>query len=321
MQGFAPRRLGHANLFVGDLETSIGFYSAVGGIELVRREPTIRAAFHSNGNTHHDLGMLQCSGGVRIGIDGYVQPSSRRGHAPGLNHLGWEINSEADLVAAIERAEKAGVKAVSYANHQISHSIYVTDPDGNLHEFYADVVEDWREYFNLEREDLVSEQWNWAQSAKLPPRHPPEDERHVADALFHPKRITHCTLVVDQLDDTVDFLRGVGGLDLVASADGVAAVKGSMSRFDLLLVSAKFGQRKGLHGMSFVVDDPKSIAAGAAAAKAAGYEVTMVETPSRASAILRDPDGLFVEFYAGERQSILPDTAAAGRDELWAYAA
>ena len=33
---FAPRRLGHANLFVGDLDRSMDFYSNVAGFEAIR---------------------------------------------------------------------------------------------------------------------------------------------------------------------------------------------------------------------------------------------------------------------------------------------
>ncbi|HZQ61810.1 MAG TPA: VOC family protein, partial [Casimicrobiaceae bacterium] len=204
--GFHPRRLGHANLFVADLERSVDFYSRVCGVQLVRREPGIQAAFHSNGNTHHDIGLIQCSGGARRGIGGFVQPSSFRGHSPGLNHLGWEMNSEAELIAAVERAEAAAVKIVNYANHQISHSAYVPDPDGNYHEFYADVVEDWRKIFNLEREELVTERWDWQHARPgLEPIHPPEHERRVDDAIFHPRRITHAVLAVTDLERALEF--------------------------------------------------------------------------------------------------------------------
>ena len=55
---FHPRRLGHANLFVSDLDRSMRFYSAVCGLEEVRREPAIRIGFLSNGNTHHDVGLV-----------------------------------------------------------------------------------------------------------------------------------------------------------------------------------------------------------------------------------------------------------------------
>ena len=65
---FNPRRLGHVNLYVGDLNSSTDFYTNVAGIELVRREPGIDAVFVSNGNTHHDVALMQCKG-VRCGRD------------------------------------------------------------------------------------------------------------------------------------------------------------------------------------------------------------------------------------------------------------
>jgi predicted enzyme related to lactoylglutathione lyase len=30
---FAPRRLAHANIFVGDLEKAVAFYTRIGGVE------------------------------------------------------------------------------------------------------------------------------------------------------------------------------------------------------------------------------------------------------------------------------------------------
>src|SRR5262245_6899077 len=168
---FAPRRLGHANLFVGDVERSAHFYQAVCGLELVRREPAITAAFLSNGNTHHDVGLIQVSPEARRGRDGYLQPSSTRGKRPGLNHLGFEMESEIDLVAAHQRAVAAAVPIFSTADHIISRSVYVFDPSGNLLEFYADALADWRTVFNPEQEDLVSGAWT-------PGATPPSAARH-----------------------------------------------------------------------------------------------------------------------------------------------
>ena len=56
---FAPRRLAHANIFVGNLERSMSFYNKVCGIEEGRRETGIRAGFLSNGNTHHDIAAME----------------------------------------------------------------------------------------------------------------------------------------------------------------------------------------------------------------------------------------------------------------------
>jgi catechol 2,3-dioxygenase len=319
---FRPRRLGHANLFVANLERSVDFYSKVAGIELIRREPGIAAAFHSNGNTHHDVGLMQCSGGERRGIDGFVQPSSYRGQSPGLNHLGWELNSEADLIEAVRRAEAAGVRIVTYANHQISHSVYIPDPDGNYHEFYADVVEDWRTIFNLEREELVTEHWDWKKASPgKGPMHPPEDHRRVPGAVFNPRRISHATLVVHKYDDCLDFFETIAGLSIVDRTDGTAILRGCDSACDLVIISITRGLPAGLHGISFVIDDASTLDDSRRRAERLGIHVLgQFDAASKRSVVIRNADGLLVEFYTGHASLARPLNAHASTDELWAFA-
>ena len=138
-----PRRLGHVNLYVGDLNYSTDLYTTVAGFELVRREPGIDAVFVSNGNTHYNLGLMQCKGGaVRMGRGGYVQASSFRGDVPGLNRLAWEMHSEAVLVDKLKTGTANGLEIKFSADHLISHSAYIRYPEGNYHELYADATED-----------------------------------------------------------------------------------------------------------------------------------------------------------------------------------
>src|SRR5579872_4615226 len=127
---FSPRRLAHANIFVGQLERSLDFYHDVCGLEMVGTEPGIRAGFLTNGNTHHDIGCVEVATTARIGRDGHVQVPKGRGRQPGMNHFGWEMECEADLVDAYRRARDAGLKIHRTVDHQISHSIYLFDPDG-----------------------------------------------------------------------------------------------------------------------------------------------------------------------------------------------
>ncbi len=107
---FKPRRLGHVNMFVSNVEKSVDFYNNICGLEKVRMEPAIRGGFLSNGNTHHDIGLIEVSNKPTIGRDGHLQPSSGRGTKPGINHFGFEMENEAILVEAYECAKKAGVK-------------------------------------------------------------------------------------------------------------------------------------------------------------------------------------------------------------------
>src|SRR6188474_3156003 len=105
---FSPRRLGHTNLFVSSLPKSMSFYNNVCGIEVRFREPGIRAGFVSNGNTHHDVGLIELADQVLTGGDSHILASSNVRTNAGLNHLGWEMENVNELIAAYRRATGSG---------------------------------------------------------------------------------------------------------------------------------------------------------------------------------------------------------------------
>ena len=299
---FAPRRLGHANIFVGELERSMRFFSQVCGIEEVRREPGIGAGFLSNGNTHHDIGAMQCGGGVRIGIGGHVQIPEGRGQRPGLNHLGWEMDSEAVLAAAWRRAVDARVEIHRTADHQLAHSVYLFDPDGNLHEFYADVVDDWRTVFNPEREDLITGQWEPASQPPSKDRRWPRDPqvRVVAGAVFHPKRMARAVIVAKDLPRMKAFFTEVAGLEPIeASAEDYALLRGAATRngWDLALFAPQQGLQPGLHHCVFEMTEEASLLAAERKVASSGADLELIlERPDKRSIFVRDPDGMRFEF-------------------------
>ena len=50
-----------------------------------------------------------------------------------------------DLRAALDAVHKAGATVVGSADHTVTHSLYILDPDGNEIELYVDVPGvDWR---------------------------------------------------------------------------------------------------------------------------------------------------------------------------------
>ena len=76
---FSPRRLGHANLFVGELERSSDFYTNVCGLTEVFREPPIKAIFLSNGSSHHDVALIEVSKRARKGGRRVIRSSRTSG--------------------------------------------------------------------------------------------------------------------------------------------------------------------------------------------------------------------------------------------------
>jgi catechol 2,3-dioxygenase len=296
-----PRRLGHANLFVGDLERSINFYNKICGLELVRREPGIGAGFLSAGTTHHDVGLMQASNEQRVGLGGHVQVASGRGTKAGLNHFGWEMESEEELVAAYKRAVAVGFADLRTANHQISHSVYMIDPDGNHNEFYADALKDWRSIFNPDDESLVTSTWD-------PLSAPPSKEknyatspeiRRVAGAIFHPVRITHAIMVARDFDRMRDFYQHIAGLKPIDEEAGkFVTLRAAAGEFDLALVNQHDSLKPGLFLMSYQLTDEDDLAACEKKLRAANIQIkSEINLPTKRGIVIQDPDGMSVEFY------------------------
>src|SRR4051794_14876322 len=180
---FRPRRLGHANLFVSDYERASEFYQSVVGFEEVYRQPDNQASFLSNGNTYHDLGLTD----IR-------SKYAAKDQKPGMWHLAFELETEADLVAGYDSAKDAGVEFAFVMDHDVARSIYKHDPDGNMVEIYADVEKDWRA---LRHGIIVKEKPKWVPGVTSAPltekNYPQNPDLVVVDrAVFHPKKVTPC---------------------------------------------------------------------------------------------------------------------------------
>jgi catechol-2,3-dioxygenase len=96
------------------------------------------ASAFSSGRTHHELLLIE------VGEGADPIPSGRR---VGMYHFGLKIGTTDDeLRDALKDLLDAGVQVVGTADHTVTHSLYIVDPDGNEIELYIDVQpEIWRE--------------------------------------------------------------------------------------------------------------------------------------------------------------------------------
>ena len=131
------KELGHLVLYVRDLERSRAFYRDVLGWREVAGVPG-QMAMYSSGRTHHELLLIE------VGPNAAPIPQGRR---VGMYHFGLKIGETDDeLRAAFQRLAEAGANVVGSADHGVTHSVYITDPDGNEIELYIDVQpETWRD--------------------------------------------------------------------------------------------------------------------------------------------------------------------------------
>jgi catechol 2,3-dioxygenase len=294
-----PRRFGHVNLWVSDLERSIHFYEDVLGIELVRRERPLKMGFHSNGNSHHDVGMVEISRGEdRYGRDGMVQIPKTRGTEVSLNHIAWEMTSERELVEAYKRTQPHFDSDLWTVDHIVAHSFYVPDPDGNMHELYADALDDWRTVFNLDIEDEVTASWDPLGAPPSDAHRYPVDPpiRSVPDAPLHPIRISRATLTTSDLDRMADFFVKIFGLTLNRREGGVARFGGSAGGEDLQLVEVPEGAKTGLQSFTFVIPADCDMAAAAAILSGHGVDAALSACSEGPLLTVTDPDGFRIEF-------------------------
>lgn len=125
--------LGHVVLYVTDITKSTSFYRDILGFPLIGTTPGM-AAF-SSGRTHHELLLIEIGG----------KPPRKKNIEPGLYHIGFKIgNTDRELKAALAQLQKAKVEIVGTADHTVTHSLYIKDPDGNEIELYVDVSDEWK---------------------------------------------------------------------------------------------------------------------------------------------------------------------------------
>ncbi len=128
--------LGHVVFYVRDLQASVAFYTDIVGLDQCGEIFNGKGVVLSGGSTHHELLLIQ----VR-NAEGPLQ-----GKRIGLYHVGWRIGDNIDQLKLLYRK----LLELDYfidglADHMISQSIYLKDPDGNELELYVDNPDfDWK---------------------------------------------------------------------------------------------------------------------------------------------------------------------------------
>jgi catechol 2,3-dioxygenase len=131
------KELGHIVLYVSYLQRSRRFYGEILGWKEIAQLGGQGAVF-SSGRTHHELLLLEVGPGATP-----IPPAPR----VGMYHFGLKVGeTDEELREALDRLVEAGVKVNGSADHSVTHSLYIEDPDGNEIEIYIDVQpERWRE--------------------------------------------------------------------------------------------------------------------------------------------------------------------------------
>ncbi|MGB7600243.1 MAG: VOC family protein [Candidatus Sulfotelmatobacter sp.] len=121
-------RIGHVHLKVADLQRSLKFYAGVLGLEVTQRYGD-GAVFLSAGGYHHHIALNTWES-----LGGEPPPPG----TTGLYHTAIVYPSRAALAIALRRVLAAKIPLQGAADHGVSESIYLNDPDQNGVELYCD---------------------------------------------------------------------------------------------------------------------------------------------------------------------------------------
>jgi catechol 2,3-dioxygenase len=121
-------RIGHVHLRVADLPGALRFYAGVLGLEVTQRYGD-SAVFLSAGGYHHHIALntWESLGG----------PPPAAG-TTGLYHTAIVYPTRAALATVLRRVLAENIPLQGAADHGVSESIYLSDPDQNGVELYCD---------------------------------------------------------------------------------------------------------------------------------------------------------------------------------------
>jgi catechol 2,3-dioxygenase len=276
-------RLGAVHLTVSDLDRSVAYYQQAIGLHVHRRDDTM-AALGAGGE---DLLVLVAEPGAR--------PAGR--HA-GLYHLALLHPSREELARAVVRLAAGRTPIDGASDHGVSEAIYLSDPDGNGIELYADRPRDrWPAPGPGERLRMYTVALD---VRGLLDTVAGEEPRPHADAGL---QVGHVHLHVADLPRSLRFYRDVLGFEPMASLPNAAFVSAGGYHHHLGFntwrgegVPPAPAGTVGLRHWTLLLEDPADLAAVTARIDAAGIAREAVGDDG---VTVRDPDGNAVRFGLG----------------------
>ena len=136
----APRGINHLVLNVRNMEVSHKFWTEVLGFKCVaalkqvpggRKRPNMRfySGVDAKGDlTHHDLALCEVPGGQ---TQGSPEEWNLMPNRPGINHVAIAWPDRETWLKQLAFLREKGVTFHRRVNHGMTHSVYISDPDGH----------------------------------------------------------------------------------------------------------------------------------------------------------------------------------------------
>src|SRR3954470_24002056 len=258
-----PMRIGMVTIRVRNLDSMADYYRDVLGLSVMERSAT---------------GAVLGAGGVKLVVlEARPDAANEARTAAGLYHTAFLMPTRKDLARWLVNAAIPRVPLSGFAEHRVSESVYLDDPEGNGIEVYADrdpSLWQWSEGTvtmatdQLDIDDLVS-----------------LTDTRVSDYARAPEglRIGHVHLRVGDLAQADGFYRASIGMDQTRARQGAAFLSSGRYHHHLGLnvwQSAGAGRRDdaatGLVWFSLEVERPDLFAAQEERLRKAGAQIEAV---------------------------------------------
>ena len=255
-----PMRVGMVTMRVRNVDLVADFYRDVIGLTVMERSAT---------------DALLGAGGVRLlALEAHPQAATEARNAAGLYHTAFLMPTRKDLARWLVHVAINRVPLTGFADHRVSESIYLDDPEGNGIEVYADRDPSlWQ--WNEGTVTMATDQLDIDGLASLTDTRK-SNYSSAPDGL----RVGHVHLRVGDIAKAESFYRGTIGLDPTRRRDGASFLSSGRYHHHVALniwESAGAGPRDeaatGLAWFSFEVEKPDLFAAQEQRLRQAGAEV------------------------------------------------
>jgi catechol 2,3-dioxygenase len=258
-----PMRIGMVTIRVRKLDSVADFYRDVLGLSVMERSAT---------------GATLGAGGVKlVALEAHPDAATEARNAAGLYHTAFLMPTRKDLARWLVNAAIHRVPLTGFADHRVSESVYLDDPEGNGIEVYADRDPSlWQ--WNGGTVTMATDQLDIDDLVALTDTRV-SDYAHAPDGL----RIGHMHLRVGDLARADGFYRGTLGFDPTRQRNGAAFLSSGRYHHHLGLnvwQSAGAGRRDGtatgLAWFSLEIAQADLFAARQERLRQAGVEVATV---------------------------------------------
>lgn len=256
-----PMRVGMVTLRVKKLDVVADYYRDVIGLTVMERSAT--------------AAKLGTGGVMLLALEARPEAAAEARNAAGLYHTAFLMPTRKDLARWLVHAASHRVPLSGFADHLVSESVYLDDPEGNGIEVYA---------------DRDPSQWQWSEgSVKMAtdeldiPGLLSLTNTRVADYAKAPDglRIGHMHLRVGDLAEAERFYHGTVGLDPTRRRNGAAFLSSGRYHHHLGMnvwqsqgAGRRDDQATGLAWFSLVTEKQELLAAQEERLRKGGAEVT-----------------------------------------------